>query len=124
MIYCLENQSPQNYNLTKHNMNKNTIRKKPSLSWDQNDYQVMGDEPPECLEFGKTEGENMTEEEVEEWIREEVHCLSVFREQYPSRFEDQFSYYLLDLEYLYSLGKIKKEYYEKLRNEGTFNFGR
>ncbi|MBW6431773.1 hypothetical protein K0A96_01140 [Patescibacteria group bacterium] len=105
-------------------MNKENIKSKPSLSWDRHDYQIMGDEPPECLNFDRTEGENMTQEEVEDWIREEVQCLSVFKEQYPNKFEDQFSYFLLDLEYLYSLGKIKKEDYEKLTDEGTFNFGR
>lgn len=104
-------------------MDKNTIRKKPSLSWNQNDYQVMGDEPPECLEFGKTEGENMTEDEIEEWIREEVHCLSVFKEQYPKKFEDQFSYFLLDLEYLHSLGKITEEKRDALTDMGVFSFG-
>lgn len=103
-------------------MNKKDIKNKASLSWTEDDYKKTSEEPPKCLEFGLTEGESMDSEAVEDWIREEVQCLSVFKEDYPEKFEEQYGFYLLDLEYLYSLGKIDREDYLRLCKEELFNF--
>jgi len=104
-------------------MNKEDLKQKASLSWNQEDYQIMQEEMPACLSFGNTEGEAMTKEGVEDWVRQAVQYLSVFKEDYPDKFREQYQYFLLDLEYLYSLGKISKEDYDRLKKEKVFNFG-
>lgn len=102
---------------------KEEIKKKPSLSWTLDDYKTLGEEPPECVLLGRKEGEIMEPEEVEEWAKEEVHCLSVFQEDYPDKFNSQYAMFFSDLEYLHSLGKISKEEYDKLTDKGILNFG-
>jgi predicted RNase H-like HicB family nuclease len=104
-------------------MKNEEIKQKANLSWDLEDYKNLSEEPPGCLNFGKTEGEAMSEEEVEEWMRQMIQCLSILREDHPIKFKEQYSYYLLDLDYLYSLGKINQEDYEKLKTQEIFNFG-
>lgn len=104
-------------------MTKDKIRDKASLSWTKEDYEVMGEEAPECVFFGKTEGELLEDESLEDWIADEVRTLSVIRDHYPEKFEAQYHYYVLDLEYLASLGKISAVELEKLKDKGNFNFG-
>lgn len=96
-------------------MDKKKIKEKASLSWSLEDYRTLGEEAPQCLFFGKTEGESLTTEMVEDWVREEAKSLLVLSEEYPDKFEENYRYYLLDLEYLYSLGKIAEEEYEELK---------
>lgn len=106
-------------------MSKEEIRKKASLSWTLKDYGELKDEPPECLNCGLTEGESMEENDVREWIREEIQCLSIMKEEFPKKFEENYRYFILDLEYLNSLGKIDKEEYKLLiKDKEVFNFGR
>lgn len=105
-------------------MGEKEIEKKAILSWDLADYREVGEEPPECLFSGLTEGESMEEEGVKEWAKETVQCLSVLREECPKKFELQYSYFLLDLEYLRSLGKITEDDYEELKKERVLSFGK
>lgn len=104
-------------------MNKEQIRNKASLSWNKSDYEVMGEEAPECVYFGKTEGEILDEDTLKEWLGDEIRGLSVIREDYPDKFNDQYRYYVLDLEYLASLGKISEEELKSLKEKGNFSFG-
>lgn len=104
-------------------MEKDKIRNKASLSWTKEDYMVMGEEAPECVFFGKTEGELMEDESLEEWLADEFRALSVIKDDYPEKFEEQYIFYVLDLEYLASLGKISAEELKKLKDKGNFSFG-
>jgi hypothetical protein len=99
------------------------IPNKAVLSWCLADYLAAGDEPPPCVIGGVTEGQTMGEEEVDAWLKEEIHTLSILKEDYPHRFNELYSYYLLDLEYLHELGKISQEELEKCKDKGNFNFG-
>lgn len=96
---------------------------KASLSWDLKDYKIMGDEPPECLFFGKIEGETMEREDIEEWVSETMSCLSVLKEEYPKRFNEQYNDFILNLEYLKSLGKITQEELDETKKQENFKFG-
>lgn len=96
---------------------------KASLSWDTKDYEMMGDEAPECLQFKKTEGETMDREAIEEWVSETMSCLSVLNEEYPERFKEQYSDFVLNLEYLLSLGKITQEELDETIKMENFSFG-
>lgn len=110
-----------NKNDKKLDWHKRYPQGKAPLSWDLSDYKDLGDEAPECLEFGKTEGETMDEEAVFDWLEETNRHLRVLKEEFPDRFKEQYRNYLLDLEYLRQLGKITQEEFEELSEE-TFDF--
>lgn len=101
---------------------KDKIKKKASLSWSLADYKELGEEAPKCLYFGATEGESFSKEEVELWVQEGAKSLLVISEEYPERFDEQYEYYQLDLEYLLSLGKIAEEEYEALIKKENLTF--
>lgn len=103
---------------------KDNPKLKPSLSWDLADYVRMGEEPPPCVLGGVPEGIAMGAEEVEDWLREEFQTLYVFRDEYQDKFDAQYRLFLLDLEYLYSLGKISKEDMDKLKDKESLNIGK
>lgn len=96
---------------------------KAPLSWDVDDYIFWEEEPPSCLITGITEGQAMSEDEITDWLSDEVQSLSIIREEYPARFTDQHNNFVLDLEYLVLLGKITKEEAKKLCDKGNFEFG-
>lgn len=99
-------------------------RGKAFLAWNLADYLANDIEPLPCVVQGKTEGQAMEEDELEEWLREELVALSIIKEDYPERFKEQLNNYLLDLEYLKSLDKISQEEYETLIKEENFEFGK
>ncbi len=103
-------------------MNKNHLEK-AVLSWSLADYLRSGDEPPSCVIGGITEGQAMDDDEVGIWLKEEIHSLSILREEYPDKFEEQYEAYVLDLEYLCELGKISKDEVKKCKDKGNFKFG-
>lgn len=103
-----------------HNENPNG---KANLSWTLADYLALDEEPPSCILAGGTEGAQMEGEDVEQWARTTIQFLSIFREEYPEKFENQYKEFLLDLEYLKSLDKITEEEYKKLANTEILNFG-
>lgn len=105
-------------------MTKDEIKNKASLSWTKEDYEVMGDEPPECVSFGKTEGETLDDETLEQWLGDEVQILSIIRDDNPGIFDEHYRYFALDLEYLYALGKISAEEMADLKNKENFNLGK
>lgn len=105
-------------------MNKEEIKSKASLSWTKEDYEITGDEPPECVFFGKTEGEILEDEALEQWLADEVRILSVIKDDNPQIFDEHYQYFVLDLEYLYSLGKITADELKDLKDKGNFSLGK
>lgn len=71
-----------------------------------------------------TEGEAMSPDEVENWCAEEIKSLSILKEEFPEKFGGQFQQFILDLDYLLSLGKITKEECEDLKKKDNFYFGK
>ena len=104
-------------------MNINDVKKIASLSWTKEDYEILGDEPPECVFFGKTEGEILEEEDLEQWLTDEIRILNVIADDNPSLFEEHYGYFVLDLEYLYSLGKITADELKELKERKNFSLG-
>jgi hypothetical protein len=104
-------------------MSKAEIKKRASLSWTKEDYETLGDEPPECVFFGNTEGEILEDEALEDWIADEIRMLSVIREDNPEIYDDHYGYFVLDLEYLSSLGKITADEIEELKDKRNFELG-
>ncbi len=104
-------------------MDKNNIKNKACLSWTLEDYKKIGEESPECLSYGKTEGEIMETENIQEWANEQIRTMSIMKESYPQRYNDIYAGYVLDLEYLLLLGKISKEEKDELMKEENFSLG-
>jgi predicted RNase H-like HicB family nuclease len=104
-------------------MQKKGIKNKAALSWTIADYRRMGDEPPECVFFGKTEGEILEDEALEQWLADEIQILSVIKNDNPQIFDDHYRYFVLDLEYLYTLGKITQDELESLIDIRNFSLG-
>lgn len=102
---------------------KSISKKKAYLAWDKTDFATANEDPPDCIGTGITEGEAMSPEDVEAFYIEEIKSLSVIREEYPEKFEEQYEDFVMDLDYLVSLGKITKEECKKLKNKGDFSFG-
>lgn len=98
-------------------------KKKAFLSWDLSDYKEARLEPPEPVKIGITEGEAMEEEDVADWLAETLQTLSVLKNEYPKKYEEQFADYLLDLEYLASIGKITQEEKEDLSERENVDLG-
>lgn len=95
---------------------------KAMLSWDLSDFLLWEDEPPACVIGGIPEGQSMDEDSIEEWAREEYHTLCILRDEFPKGFKEQYCNFVLDLEYLHSLGKISKEDLNSLMNEENICF--
>lgn len=106
------------------NWHKDLPKRKASLSWNLEDYKATGDEPPECVFFGKIEGEIMEREDIEEWVSETYSCLAVLKEEYPQRYQEQYEDFILNLEYLRSLDKITQEELDEAKKEENFRFGK
>lgn len=104
-------------------LSKNKSNEKAYLSWNKADFLLAGEEPPDSILDGKTEGELMSPEDIEFWCIEEIKSLSVIRENYPEKFTEQYGQFIFDLDYLLSLGKITKEECEDLRKKENCNFG-
>lgn len=96
---------------------------KAVLSWDLSDYLYWKDEPPQCILGGITEGMSFDETETEQWAREELQTLCILKEMYPKKFDEHFQNFVLDLEYLHSLGKISKEDLKTLSDKENIDFG-
>lgn len=97
------------------------MKNKAYLSWKEDDFKKAGIDIPDCVKLGKTEGEIMEEEDIAEWLAEEIQTLSILKDEYPERFKEQLEGYLLDLEYLCSIGKITQEEKEDLSKKENIN---
>jgi hypothetical protein len=104
-----------------HEWNNKYPKGKAPLSWNLSDYLFWGDEPPSCVVLGVSEGQALKEGEIEEWARETYHTLYILREECPDKFDEQFGNFVLDLEYLRSLGKISPEDLIRLKDRENLN---
>jgi hypothetical protein len=95
---------------------------KAVLSWSLSDYLIHDEEPPACVIGGICEGQSMDEDDIEKWAKEEYHTLCILRDEYPEKFKDHYRNFVLDLEYLHSLGKISKEDLDDLKKEENICF--
>lgn len=97
-------------------------KKRPRLSWKLTDYQKNYIEVPEALESApaKTEGELMSETDIEEWFTDIMGTFKVLREQDKELFEELYEYFVTDTMYLKDLGKISAEEAEQLIEKDNF----
>lgn len=97
---------------------------KAELSWIKVDYEAFGYEAPErVIRYpDKTEGEMMSEEEIECWFVNNLKLLPVVKEEHPELFPELYKGFCLDIEYLFSLGRVSEEVAEFVFDQRNFEF--
>ena len=95
-----------------------------TLSWQLIDYQNNNLEIPDRIKKypHKTEGEMMSAEEIEFWLADSMKTLQVLKEEDGKVFQKIHKGFLIDLEYLLSLGKIEEDVLEYILDEENFDF--
>jgi hypothetical protein len=94
----------------------------PELSWTKSDYQTAGVEIPDSLleDNIHTEGELMNEADILEWVSDTQKTFIIIRQENKEIFEKLYQKYIIDIHYLYELGKITKETEEELIDQNLF----
>jgi hypothetical protein len=92
------------------------------LSWNRAEFIKRGEEIPEKLlvDTLHTEGELMTEEEMEDWICDTAKTFGVIRDHNETRFELLYAEFAEDLKYLIFLGKISEKEASGLLNKDLY----
>lgn len=103
-------------------MKKNEIIS--DLSWDLNLYKKNNIVPPQRIKENpsKTEGQLMSEEEIEGLFLESIRVLRVTKEEDSVLFEKIKRSFIADLEYLFKLGKINQDVVDFAKDKENFNF--
>jgi hypothetical protein len=94
------------------------------LSWKLADYQAAGDDPPHRIVSHpeKTEGEMMSDDEIEEFIKDSIATCRILLDKRSPRFEEVVANYVADLSYLLSLGRISEADYNDLTQADNLRF--
>jgi len=94
------------------------------LAWKLADYQAEGVEPPaRCASNPElTEGEMMTADEVEEFIKDSVATLRILADKKSDRLADVTNAYKADLAYLASVGHLTEDDYNELTSPDNLHF--
>ena len=94
------------------------------LSWKLEDYIAAGVEPPERIvdHPGSTEGEMMSDDEIEEYIKDSIATCRILLDKRSERFEQLVGNYVADLAYLLSLGRIGEDDYNELTEPDNLRF--
>jgi hypothetical protein len=94
------------------------------LSWKLEDYQAaQADPPPRIISNPeKTEGEMMSDEEIEEYIKDSIATCRILLDKRSPRFNQLVSNYVADLAYLLSLGRIGEDDYNDLTEPDNLRF--
>lgn len=111
-------------NLKLEEWKKNYSVGKPYLSWCPKDYEAWDLEIPNVIidNPGKTEGEMMSEEDIEAWLKESFRVLLVVKEENVDLFQKLHNDFIQDINYLYEIEKIDIEALEKLKDATIFDF--
>lgn len=97
---------------------------KAQFSWSADDYKIWGYEVPDCLlkNSKRTEGEQLGEKEVEQWVKDSVQTLMIMRESNKKVYKKLYKDFVLDMEYLFSLGKISENDLDSVMNDDILRF--
>jgi len=94
------------------------------LAYTLPDYVTAGVEPPARIVDNPelTEGEMMSIEEIEEFIKDSIATLRILADGGSARFEQLKDQYVADLTYLAQVGSIDETEFSELINENNFKF--
>jgi hypothetical protein len=98
---------------------------KPSeLSWILADYQASGVEIPERIrEFpAMCEGELMSSDEVEEFIKDSIATLRILSDKRSIRLDGASTSFKADMAALFELGRIEEDEYNGLTDDINLRF--
>jgi hypothetical protein len=94
------------------------------LAWTLADYETAGEEAPERIIDNPelTEGEMMSVEEIEEFIKDSVATLRILADQHSARYGAISEQFRADLAYLLKVGSIEQEEFDGLVDENNLHF--
>ncbi len=94
------------------------------LSWVLQDYRQQEIDPPARIVSHphKTEGQMMSDDEIEEFIKDSMTTLKILSDKQSPRFDEIMDMYILDLAYLLSLGRITEDDYNDLTHPDNLRF--
>ena len=98
--------------------------KRSEFSWNLQDYYDNNEEPPERLLTSPedTEGMLMSQDELEEYFIDSLKTIRILNDEGDGHADKVIEPYLLDLRYLYSIGRIDEDAYNELSNKNNFYF--
>jgi hypothetical protein len=94
------------------------------LAWKLADYTAAGTKPPaRCVSNPElSEGEMMTADEVEEFIKDSVATLRILSDKHSPRYETLMENYKADLAYLMQVGSLGEDDYNDLTHASNLRF--
>jgi len=94
------------------------------LAWRLADYLAAGVQPPSrCLSNPSlTEGEMMTADEVEEFIKDSVATLRILSDKHSPRYDQVAATYRADLNYLVQCGSLDAADADQLADDTNLRF--
>jgi hypothetical protein len=94
------------------------------LAWKLTDYQTNHTDPPARIVSNpmSTEGEMMTDDEVEEFIKDSIATLRILSDRHSTRYAEILETYRTDLAYLTELGRISEDDYNELTSPDNLHF--
>jgi hypothetical protein len=97
---------------------------KSELAWKLADYRAGEVDPPMRIVSNPetTEGEMMTADEIEEFIKDSVATMRILSDKQSPRLEQVLENYRADLAYLVSLGRLTDEDYNDLTHPDNLHF--
>jgi hypothetical protein len=97
---------------------------KSELAFNLADYQATGVEPPaRCVSNPElTEGEMMTDDEVEEFIKDSIATMRILSDRNSPRLDEILEAYRADLAYLTKLGRLTDDEYNDLTHPDNLHF--
>jgi hypothetical protein len=94
------------------------------LAWELADYEAAGvDAPPRIISHPtRTEGEMMTPEEVEEFIKDSIATLRILADKHSAQLPRLTDVYLADLAHLMKVGSLGEDDYNDLVHPDNLHF--
>ena len=94
------------------------------LAWKLSDYQAAGIEPPpRCVSNPElSEGEMMSADEVEEFIKDSIATLRILSDKNSPRYHELVDDFRADLAYLTEVGSLTEDDYNDLTHESNLRF--
>jgi hypothetical protein len=103
---------------------KNIPSHPSELAWTLSDYEAAGQEAPGRIKSNPTmtEGEMMTADEVQEFIKDSIATLRILSDKKSARYEELELMFVTDLAYLAQVGQIDEDDYNELTSPDNLTF--
>lgn len=94
------------------------------LAWRLGDFRAAGLEPPARCQSNPdlTEGEMMTADEVEEFVKDSIATIRILADKHSPRLTEVTQSYHADLAYLAEVGSLSEDDYNELTSPDNLHF--